>query len=116
MPGRLFGQLPFFDVVDTEETVIVDLHNRPDLMNIRGALRGGLVATLIDVAAGRLAIKHASEGAGASTADISIQFLAPIIDGPARATASLVRAGRRRIVLESTSQTWVGTRWPPARR
>ncbi len=99
IPGHLFGQLPFFDVLDTDETVIVDLHNRADLQNIRGALQGGLVATLIDIAAGRLAIKHAAEADGASTADISIHFVAPIIDGPARATATLVRAGKRIIVV-----------------
>ena len=98
-PGHLFAQLPFFDVVDTQETVIVDLHNRSDLMNNRGALQGGLVATLIDVAAGLLAVKHSGQGDGASTADMSIHFLAPIIDGPARATATVVRAGKRIIVV-----------------
>jgi uncharacterized protein (TIGR00369 family) len=97
--GHLFAQLPFFDVVDTQETVIVDLHNRSDLMNNRGALQGGLVATLIDVAGGRLAIKHAGPGDGASTADMSIHFVAPVIDGPARATATVVRAGKRIIVV-----------------
>ena len=99
IPGHLFGQLPFYDVIDTDDTVIVDLHNRPDLVNNRGALQGGLVATLIDVAGGRLAVKYAGEGSGAGTADMSIHFLAPIVDGPARATATLVRAGRRMIVV-----------------
>ena len=99
VPGHLFGQLPFYDVVDTDDTVVVDLHNRPDLVNLRGALQGGLVATLIDVAAGRLAIKHTGGGAGAGTADMSIHFLAPIVEGPARATATLVRAGKRLIVV-----------------
>ena len=96
--GHLFGRLPFYDVLDTDDVVIVDLHNRSDLHNIRGALQGGLVATLIDVAAGRLAIKHTA-GGGAGTADMSIHFLAPIVDGPARATATLVRAGRRLIIV-----------------
>jgi uncharacterized protein (TIGR00369 family) len=99
IPGHLFGKLPFYDVVDTDETVIMDLHNREDLVNIRGALQGGLVATLIDVAAGRLAIKYTDGGAGAGTADMSIHYLAPILEGPARATATLVRAGRRLIVV-----------------
>ena len=95
IPGHLFGELPFYDVLDNDDTVVVDLCNRPDLINIRGALQGGLVATLIDVAAGRLAIKYVGEGAGAGTADMSIHFLAPIVEGPARATATFVRAGRR---------------------
>jgi uncharacterized protein (TIGR00369 family) len=99
IPEHLFAQLPFFDVVDSDDTVVVDLENRADLVNIRGALQGGLVATLIDVAAGRLAIKYTGEGAGASTADMTIHFLAPIMEGPARATATLVRAGKRTIVV-----------------
>lgn len=99
IPGHLFGKLPFYDVVDTDDTVIVDLHNRPDLVNMRGALQGGLVATLVDVAGGRLAIRHTGGGSGAGTADMSIHFLEPIVSGPARATATLVRAGKRMIVV-----------------
>ncbi|CAM3140361.1 PaaI family thioesterase [Mycobacterium colombiense] len=99
VPGHLFAQLPFYDVVDTDDSVVVDLRNRPDLTNLRGALQGGLVATLIDIAAGRLAVKYAGDGGGAGTADMSIHFLAPIVDGPARATATLVRAGKRMIVV-----------------
>ncbi|WP_163690586.1 PaaI family thioesterase [Mycolicibacterium gadium] len=99
IPDHLFAQLPFFDVIDSDDTVVVDLENRADLVNIRGALQGGLVATLIDVAGGRLAIKYTGEGAGASTADMTIHFLAPIMEGPARATATLVRAGKRTIVV-----------------
>jgi uncharacterized protein (TIGR00369 family) len=97
--GHLFAQLPFYDVVDAEDTVVVDLHNRSDLVNIRGALQGGLVSTLIDVAGGRLALKYVQEGGAVSTADMTIHFVAPIIAGPARATATLVRAGRRTIVV-----------------
>jgi uncharacterized protein (TIGR00369 family) len=100
VPGHLFADLPFYDVVDTDSTVIVDLHNRPDLHNNRGALQGGLVATLIDIAAGRLAIKFVEPGGGAGTADMSIHFVAPITTGPARATATLVRAGTRLIVVD----------------
>jgi uncharacterized protein (TIGR00369 family) len=97
--GHLFAGLPFFDVMDAEKTVIVDLHNRPDLANTRGALQGGLVATLIDVAAGRLALRNAGQGNGTSTADMTIHYLAPILSGPARAVATLVRVGRRTIVV-----------------
>jgi uncharacterized protein (TIGR00369 family) len=63
-------------------------------------LQGGLVATLIDIAAGRLAIKFVEPGGGAGTADMSIHFVAPITTGPARATATLVRAGTRLIVVD----------------
>ncbi|MGV0643674.1 PaaI family thioesterase [Mycolicibacterium sp. XJ879] len=97
--GHLFARLPFYDVVDADDTVVVDLHHRPDLVNTRGALQGGLVATLIDVAGGRLAVKYADTNAGVGTADMSIHFLSPIVGGPARASATLVRPGRRLIVV-----------------
>lgn len=99
IPGHLFAELPFYDVSETDDTVVVDLHNRPDLANVRGALQGGLVATLIDVAAGRLAFKLADLGDGVSTADMNIHYLAPIMSGPARAVATLVRRGRRTVVV-----------------
>ncbi|WP_246183053.1 PaaI family thioesterase [Mycolicibacterium grossiae] len=79
-----------------DERLVIEMDNRPDLTNIRGALQGGLVATLIDVAAGRLAGDVA--GSDVTTADMNVHFLAPILDGPARAEATVVRAGRRLIV------------------
>lgn len=97
--GHLFAQLPFYTVLETDDTLIVDLHNRTDLANMRGAMQGGLVATLIDVAAGQLAFTVADLGDGVGTADMTIHFLAPIMSGPARAVAKLVRRGRRTVVV-----------------
>lgn len=99
IPGHIFAELPFFDVVDDADTVIVDLHNRPDLANVRGALQGGLVATLIDIAAGRLAMTATGAGHGVSTADMTIHYLTPIVAGPARAVAKIVRSGKNIIVV-----------------
>lgn len=97
-PGHLLGQMGFRDVLETDDTLIVEMDNRPDLTNIRGALQGGLVATLIDIAAGRLAGRNVGPGQDVTTADMNIHYLAPIIEGPARAVATIVRAGRRLIV------------------
>lgn len=98
IPGHLFASMPFYDVADEPDRIVVDLHNRPELANIRGALQGGLVATLIDIAGGRLAQRVAG-GAGVSTAELTVHYLVPIVTGPARAVATLVRAGRRLIVV-----------------
>ena len=97
-PGHLLGRMGFRDVVDTDETVVIEMDNRPDLTNIRGALQGGLVATLIDIAAGRLAARNVRPGQDVTTADMNIHYLAPIIEGPARAVATVVRSGRRLVV------------------
>ena len=39
-------------VDEAAERLVIEMDNRPDLANIRGAIQGGLVATLIDIAAG----------------------------------------------------------------
>lgn len=52
---HLLELLNYRNVVETDERVVMELDNRPDLTNIRGALQGGLIATLIDIAAGVLA-------------------------------------------------------------
>jgi uncharacterized protein (TIGR00369 family) len=96
--GHLLGQLGMRDVVDTDERLVIEMANRPDLTNIRGALQGGLVATLIDIAAGRLAERQVGPGQSVTTADMNVHFLAPVIVGPARAEATIVRAGKRLIV------------------
>lgn len=96
--AHLLSRLGMRDVVDTDERLVIEMDNRPDLTNIRGALQGGLVATLIDIAAGRLAGNASGVGNDVTTADMNVHFLAPIIEGPARAEATIVRAGRRLIV------------------
>jgi uncharacterized protein (TIGR00369 family) len=97
-PGHLLGQMGFRDVLESDERLIVEMDNRPDLTNTRGAIQGGLVATLIDIAAGRLAGRHVGPDQDVTTADMNVHFLAPVIVGPARAEATIVRAGRRIIV------------------
>jgi uncharacterized protein (TIGR00369 family) len=86
------------DSGESTERLIIEMDNRSDLVNVRGAIQGGLVATLIDVAAGRLAGNASGAGNHVTTADMNVHFLAPIIEGPARAEATIVRAGRRLIV------------------
>ncbi|HSA40019.1 MAG TPA: PaaI family thioesterase, partial [Mycobacterium sp.] len=62
------------------------------------ALQGGLLATLIDIAAGILSGRQVGAEQDVTTADLNIHYLAPVIDGPARAEATVVRAGKRLIV------------------
>jgi len=95
---HLLSRLGMRDIKDTDEQLIIELDNRPDLTNVRGAIQGGLVATLIDIAAGRLAGNASGHGHSVTTADMNVHFLAPIVEGPVRAEATIVRAGRRLIV------------------
>jgi uncharacterized protein (TIGR00369 family) len=97
--AHLLSRLGMRDVEETSDRLVIEMDNRPDLANIRGALQGGLVATLIDIAAGRLAGNVVGPDQDVTTADMNVHYLAPIMQGPARAEATIVRAGRRLIVL-----------------
>ncbi|OBB82987.1 PaaI family thioesterase [Mycolicibacterium peregrinum] len=89
--------LEYREVESSADGLVLEMDNRPDLANVRGALQGGLVATLIDIAAGMLAGNASGVGYDVTTADLNIHFLAPIM-GTARAEAKVVRAGKRLIV------------------
>jgi uncharacterized protein (TIGR00369 family) len=99
---HLLKRLGMRDVEDTSadglDRLVIEMDNRPDLVNVRGAIQGGLVATLIDIAAGRLAGDVVGPDRDVTTADMNVHFLAPIVEGPARAVATVVRAGRRLVV------------------
>ncbi|WP_299572828.1 PaaI family thioesterase [uncultured Williamsia sp.] len=98
-PGHLFATLPLFDVHDSTESVVVELEHRADLVNSHDAIQGGLIATLIDIAGGRLALTSAPDGHAVTTADMTVHFVAPVRVGPARAIATPVRVGSRLIVV-----------------
>jgi uncharacterized protein (TIGR00369 family) len=66
-----------------------------------------LVATLIDIAAGRLAEHYVGPDQSVTTADMNVHFLAPVVIGPARAEATIVRAGKR-LVVTAVDVTDVG--------
>jgi uncharacterized protein (TIGR00369 family) len=97
-PEHLLNRLGMRDVEESDERLVIEMDNRPDLVNVRGALQGGLLATLIDIAAGRLAGNVVGADQDVTTADMNVHFLAPVVTGPARAEATIVRAGRRMIV------------------
>jgi uncharacterized protein (TIGR00369 family) len=84
---HLLSRLGMRDVEESDERLVIEMDNRPDLTNVRGAIQGGLVATLIDIAAGRLAGNASGHGHSVTTADMNVHFLAPIIEGPVRAGA-----------------------------
>jgi uncharacterized protein (TIGR00369 family) len=98
-PDHLLARLGYRDISESDERLIIEMDNRPDLANTRGALQGGLVATLIDITAGRLAGRHVRTTQDVATADMTVHYLAPIVAGPARATATVVRAGKRVVVI-----------------
>lgn len=72
----------------------------PQRTNPRGGLQGGLLATLVDVTAGRAALDAAGEGKTVPTSDLHLRFLSPVLVGPAVAVATIVRRGRSLIIVQ----------------
>ena len=99
---HLFQQLGTRDMPSPEGHLVIEMDVLPQFSNVRGALQGGLIAVLIDVCAGRLAYASCDHENGFSTAtsDLNIHFLSPVVNGPARADAHIVRRGRSGFVLQ----------------
>ena len=98
-PRHFLAQLDMRDVEVEGSDLSMELATAPNLANSRGALQGGLIATLIDIVAGRLAMARVKPGESVATSDLTIHYLAPIVDGPARAQAKVLRSGSRTVVL-----------------
>ncbi len=72
----------------------------PRVTNTRGGLQGGLIATLIDIVAGRAAALALPDDDSAATADMNVRFLSAVTVGPAHAVARVLRRGKSLIVVE----------------
>ncbi len=96
---HLVSLLGMTDVDVEGADLAIEMAVSPRLANMRGALQGGFIATLIDVVAGRAAMEGLEVGHSTATNDMSIHFLAPVVEGPARAEGKVLRRGRRSIVV-----------------
>ena len=72
----------------------------PQVVKTSGALQGGLIATLADVAGGQLGMEYLQPGTAMTTSDLVIRYLRPIRHGSARAVPKVLRAGRRALVMQ----------------
>jgi uncharacterized protein (TIGR00369 family) len=72
----------------------------PQVVNTSGALQGGLIATLVDVAGGQFGLEYLREGTTMTTADLVIRYLRPIRQGTAFAVPRMLRSGRRAMVMQ----------------
>jgi len=98
--NHLLTQLGMYDVEvpdGADLAMALPVHGR--VSNPRGGLQGGIIATLIDVTAGRAALAIAGPGHGVPTSDLHIRFLSPITEGPAVAVARVLRKSRRQVIL-----------------
>ncbi len=95
---------PFFEYLGLRwntvdgDRVTVELDLRDDLRGPTGNIQGGIIATLVDVAAASTA---ALSGTGLiRTTEMTVHYLAPGKVGPVRAIGELLRSGARVVDVE----------------
>lgn len=96
----LFTRIGMREIAHGDDEFVMEMPVRPQVVNTAGALQGGLIATLADVAGGSLGLRYLTAGTGLTTADLFIRYLQPITAGSARAVARILRAGRRNVVAQ----------------
>ncbi|MBZ4557305.1 hotdog fold thioesterase [Mycobacterium avium subsp. hominissuis] len=72
----------------------------PAVVNTSGALQGGLIATLVDVAGGQFGLDYLRPGTTMTTADLFVRYLRPVRQGSAFAVPRMLRSGRRAMVMQ----------------
>ena len=80
---------------------VLTMKLRNDLMRNGGIAHGGAVAALIDSAMAFAIIPMLAENEHSVTVDITIHYLRPVSEGLARASARVVRAGKRVITVSA---------------
>ena len=80
---------------------VLSMKLRDDLMRNNGIAHGGAIATLIDSAMAIAIMALLEENERTVTVDLTIHYLRPISEGTTRASARVVRAGRRVITVSA---------------
>lgn len=79
--------------VDASGAATLRLDSRPDLENSRGDIHGGVVASLLDAAMGVAVRAALTQGEGATTVSLTVNYLEPG-RGSLIARGRVVRSGR----------------------
>src|SRR6185503_1039053 len=80
---------------------VLSMQLRADLMRNNGIAHAGAIATLIDSAMAIAIMALLEENERTVTVDLTIHYLRPISEGTTRASARVVRAGRRVITVSA---------------
>ena len=93
--GHAFDSFDWREVAAEGADFAYEMEVTPFVVNSSGALQGGLMATLADMVAGSALVKGEGAYQSAFTSDLHISYLAGARVGPVRATAHVLRRGKR---------------------
>ena len=80
---------------------VLSMEIRDELKRNGGIAHGGAIATLIDSAMAFAIMPMLAEDERSITVDLTIHYLRPVSEGSARASARVVRAGKRVITVSA---------------
>jgi acyl-CoA thioesterase len=81
--------------------VTLKLAMRDELRQPHGLLHGGATASIIDTAMAFAVVTKLAESEKASTVDLTVHYLRPVVEGEIVCTAKIVRAGRRLLTVSA---------------
>jgi uncharacterized protein (TIGR00369 family) len=76
-----------------EDGITISCQMRPEFRNGHGVLHGGVIATLADVAVG-VGLRPRISPQTATTIDLKVNYLKPLVEGKLWARCYLVRVGK----------------------
>jgi acyl-CoA thioesterase len=104
---RALDTVPFAKLLGIQLESVVAGHAvlvlpiREELKQNNAIVHGGAIASLIDSAMAFAIIPLLAEEERTTTVDLTIHYLRPLVEGVAKASARVVRAGRRIIVVSA---------------
>jgi len=101
---RIVAEHAFFafdwrEVEPGDADFAMEMEVTPRVVNSSGALQGGLLATLVDVVAGRALLETPGGYTRAATSELHLNFMEAARTGPVRAEARILRHGYRTAVV-----------------
>lgn len=104
---QVFAEVPFIKLLGIEllelrpGEAVLQLKMRDELRQPYGILHGGATASLIDTATAFAVITVLPDGEKASTVDLTVHYLRPVINETITCTAKIVRAGKRLLTVSA---------------
>jgi uncharacterized protein (TIGR00369 family) len=96
--ARLLG-IELEEINSGTATLGIDI--RKEVTQNHGVVHGGAIASLIDTATAFAIISLLTPKEKVTTVDLTISYLRPVTEGRIRATAKVLRAGRRLFVVSA---------------
>jgi uncharacterized protein (TIGR00369 family) len=104
---RVFGEVPYIKLLGMQLVglkpgeAVLRMKMREELRQPHGVLHGGATASIIDTATAFAVISVLPEGEKATTVDLTVHYLRPVVEGAITCTAKVVRGGRRLLTVSA---------------